>query len=331
MDNFDKKTFKVSRGFTYTYYTSPGNRNLPALLFQHGWPDQAAMWAGIASRLIDLDFPIVIPDMLGYAGSSKPTDPSAYTWNALTSDLIEILDAEGVGNVISVGHDWGSAAASRLYHYYTSRVVGLVNLNAAYMTPGRASWDLEALNSATEKEFGYPFFSYWSVFAAADGPAILKENVERLYHVMHGEGETMKKYFCGKNAMREYLTNGGEEIKLRAYAQDEGFKKEFIERFTRDGFEAPQCWYVAMNEDFQHKVDKHLPAAVDKVNVPALYIGAKDDAVCRPEAADALVEQGLLPDYTTTGLIDASHWVPCEKPEEVVVRLRPWLQQKFLQ
>jgi len=43
MDAFEKKTLKTSRGYTYTYYTSDGDKSLPALFFQHGWPDHAQM------------------------------------------------------------------------------------------------------------------------------------------------------------------------------------------------------------------------------------------------------------------------------------------------
>ena len=76
MDAFEKKTLKTSRGYTYTYYTSEGDRSLPTLFFQHGWPDHAEMWKGIAERLIDTKFPIIIPDLLGYDGTDKPTDPA---------------------------------------------------------------------------------------------------------------------------------------------------------------------------------------------------------------------------------------------------------------
>ena len=51
MDVFEKKTLKTSRGFTYTYYVADGDKSLPALFFQHGWPDHAAMWAQVASSL----------------------------------------------------------------------------------------------------------------------------------------------------------------------------------------------------------------------------------------------------------------------------------------
>jgi pimeloyl-ACP methyl ester carboxylesterase len=162
MEAFTKKTLKTSRGITYTYYTSPGSASLPTLLFQHGYPDHAAMWAQVATPLRSLNHPIIIPDMLGYDGTDKPTDPSAYTWDKMTNDMVEILDAEKAQNCISIGHDWGSAAASRLYNYHPERVVGLVNLNVTYTAPGRKPFNLDGANDMMEKVFGYRLFSYWS-------------------------------------------------------------------------------------------------------------------------------------------------------------------------
>ncbi|KAH7344325.1 Alpha/Beta hydrolase protein [Pyrenochaeta sp. MPI-SDFR-AT-0127] len=106
MDAFDKKTLKTSRGYTYTYYTASGDNSLPTLFFQHGWPDHAAMWKDVAGPLRSAKHPIIIPDMLGYDGTDKPTDPSAYKWDVMTKDLIEIIDNEGTDTAISIGHDW---------------------------------------------------------------------------------------------------------------------------------------------------------------------------------------------------------------------------------
>ena len=106
MDAYSKKTLKTSRGYQYTYYTHEGDRSLPTLLFLHGWPDNAAMWKDVAGPLQSLGHPMIIPDMLGYDGTDKPTDPAAYKWDGMTQDLIEIADKEGAKNIVSIGHDW---------------------------------------------------------------------------------------------------------------------------------------------------------------------------------------------------------------------------------
>lgn len=331
MDAFTKKTLRTSRGITYTYYTCSGNTSLPTLLFQHGFPDHAAMWADVASSLRPLNHPVIIPDMLGYDGTDKPTNPSAYTWDHMTNDMVEILNAEQVPKCISIGHDWGSAAASRLYNYHPERVVGLVNLNVAYTAPSRKPFDLDAANALMNKIFGYPSLSYWYLFTAPDGPALLSRDIEAMFNMMHDK-DGLKEFFCTPDTMRETLSGQKEPtFSLRPYAQDPAFKKAFLDRMARDGFEAPVCWYKAMTGNLQHQVDVKLPEGREIVNVPTLYIGCREDVVCRPEAMYESIKKGLLPQLEQADMIDAAHWATYEKPAEVVKRLEDWLKRKFAQ
>lgn len=328
MDRFEKKTLKTSRGYTYTYYVADGDKSLPTLVFHHGWPDHAAMWKDVATGLRSTNHPMIIPDMLGYDGTDKPTDPAEYRFDKMTKDIIEIIDAEGSPKVVSIGHDWGSSAASRLYNYYPDRVVGLINLNVPYMPPSGDEFDLDAFNTLTKETLGAPLFAYWSVFAAPDGPKILYDNLERTFNAQHSAGKEMAKLFTVPDGMRNYLTNGGPEFGLRKYAQDPVFKKTFIDRMRRDGFEGPQCWYVATKDNHQSAIEKTLPKDRMVVKVPALYLGATDDAVCRPEIMTPYKAQ-LLPKLEEAEMIDAAHWVPYEAPDEVVKRIAPWLKKTF--
>ena len=160
-----------------------------------------------------------------------------------------------------------------------------------------------------EKVFGYRLFSYWYLFTAPDGPKLLKEGLEKNFHMMHDK-DGLKEFFCTPDSMRNVLTGKTEPtFNLRPYAQDAEFKKTFIERMQRDGFEAPVCWYKATT----------------------LYIGCKQDIVCRPEAMYESIQKGLLPQLEQSEMIDAAHWVTYEKPAEVVSRLEEWLKRKFAQ
>ncbi|KAM0131789.1 hypothetical protein ACHAP3_006786 [Botrytis cinerea] len=328
MDAFEKKTLKTSRGYTYTYYTSEGDRSLPTLFFQHGWPDHAEMWKGIAERLIDTKFPIIIPDLLGYDGTDKPTDPAEYKWDVMTKDLIDIIDTEKVDKVISIGHDWGSVCAARLYNYHPERVVGCMFFNLGYSPPCREPFDLAEWNKTAEQAFGYGPWHYWYLFADPNGGKVLKDNVERLYSCIHGAGDSLKQYFCFPNVIRQHLTNSAPGPEVRAYAQDTKFRQDFIDRMRRDGFDAPQCWYRAFLEQ-QHLCDKNLPEGRDKVDVPVLYIGGKDDSVCRVEAMYPAIEQGWLPKLDQKPLLDAAHWTPYEKPEEAAGLIKEWLGKNY--
>jgi pimeloyl-ACP methyl ester carboxylesterase len=53
---------------------------------------------------INLPFPVLTLNFLGYGGTFKLTDVS-YNSKSMTGDLSEINDAEGVDKAIVVGHD----------------------------------------------------------------------------------------------------------------------------------------------------------------------------------------------------------------------------------
>lgn len=290
------------------------------------------MWEGIALRLQSsgVKHSMIIPDLLGYDGTSKPADMAEYRWDKMMADLIEIIDKEGHEKVISVGHDWGSVSASRLPNYYPDRVAGLILLNVAYLSPLREEFDLEKFNAMTEQVFGYPMYSYWYLFAGDDGPELLKNNLGRLFDVLHNNvPDGMKKFFCVKDAIKDYLEKGGEDMPLRSYAQDPHFKRNFIDRFSRDGFEGPQCWYKAFRFNVQYEVDKTLPKENDIINVPVFYIGCKEDPVCRPEGLLPAKQAGMLPDLEESPMIDSAHWVAYEKPEIAAQYMGDWLKKRY--
>lgn len=138
----------------------------------------------------------------------------------------------------------------------------------------------------------------------------------------------MKRFFCVQDAMRQHLTNSDPDPEIRPYAQDPKFRQDFIDRMRRDGFDAPQCWYRAFMEQ-QYSCDKDLPEGRNKVDVPVLYIGGKDDAACRAEAMYPAIQQGWLPKLDQKPLLDAAHWTPYEKPEEVAGLFKEWLGKNY--
>ena len=91
--------------------------------------------------------------------------------------MVDILDAEGVHKAIVVGHDWGSAIASRTAMGYSSRVLALVMVCAPYFKPG--PFDVEAMNKMTEQAFGKACFGYWEVFL--NEPELLTQHVSYLF------------------------------------------------------------------------------------------------------------------------------------------------------
>ena len=106
MDPSKSKTTQVSRGFTYNYYHVPSQDAKPAVLFCHGFPSYNKHWEKIATLLETEGYGVIVPDMLGYGGTDKPTETALYKHSAMCADVIDILDAESVGKAIAIGHDW---------------------------------------------------------------------------------------------------------------------------------------------------------------------------------------------------------------------------------
>lgn len=110
MDQLKKKEHDVSRGLHYRYYVSPASKadtSKPTLVLLHGWPDSADLWQFVVPHLLKTKCRLVIPDLLGAGGTSKPTDPAQFQVKKMSNDIIEILKTEGISqNIIPMGHDW---------------------------------------------------------------------------------------------------------------------------------------------------------------------------------------------------------------------------------
>ncbi|KAJ9661503.1 hypothetical protein H2198_001883 [Neophaeococcomyces mojaviensis] len=359
MDSFAHKALITSPySLTYSYYLSPSfneqittNPNLPVIMLLHGYPDDAHMWSGSMPHLQSLGYPIFAPDLLGFGGSSKPTDPRRYNYKTQASSLSQILDHESCHGrrIIPVGHDFGSGTAQRFYLYHRDRCIGLCLLSGAYQPPTPHHFSLWTANHETTKRFGYPQWSYWEFFTAPDAPELLRMNLDRFFEVNNGYYPSplpeengrdiwMREMFCVKNAMREYITRSGKyanyTVPLKPYPDLESVKRRFIERLSRDGLEGPVNYYISLANNTMLEDERELcekgPNGEDRrlVDVPVLHVGQTGDWVCRTDLMSNAKGQGLVPDCEEK-VIEAGHWCPYEKPKEVAEAVGEWLTRKF--
>ncbi|KAF8761744.1 Cyclin-like protein [Rhizoctonia solani] len=72
----------------------------------YGWRHQVKGWSQRGIRLI-------VPDTIGYTGSSQPTDPQEYSMKSQSDDLEELVRQAGVSEnekIVLVAHDWQVSA-----------------------------------------------------------------------------------------------------------------------------------------------------------------------------------------------------------------------------
>ncbi len=106
MDASLYKTATVSRGFTYHYYYSPAAKGKPTILFIHGFPSSSYDWRRQVEHFRPQGYGIIVPDILGVGGTSKPDNADAFRFALVARDIIDVLDAEGLKTIIGIGHDW---------------------------------------------------------------------------------------------------------------------------------------------------------------------------------------------------------------------------------
>jgi soluble epoxide hydrolase/lipid-phosphate phosphatase len=331
MESFQAKTCVTRRSLRYKYYVSPSGectKQHPALLFLHGFPDSAHLWSGVVATLCDLPNKIIIPDCLGYAGTDKPEATSLYAYKDQADDLVDILDGENAKSTIIIGHDWGSALAQRTYLHRRELFSAVILLNTAYMVPSSQPFDLAAVNELTEKTLGYPQFSYWEFFTAPDATEIIDGNLERMWQVLHGDvKDWMEKMFCVPNGMREFLLSS-ENVPLKPYASQPGWKDKFMQQFKADGFASALQMYKATASNIQSMSDAAIPKESLVIEVPTLFLICSGDAVCVPEMMNPAKDAGLVP-YLKEVSIESAHWSPMEKPDEVAAHIRTFVLDIF--
>ncbi len=94
-------------GSTYRYvHIRPTCKDLPYLLFLHGFPSSAYDWRHQIKFFREKGYGIIAPDLLGYGGTDKPAEVEAYRFKKIAEEVVQILDCERTRKVVGIGHDW---------------------------------------------------------------------------------------------------------------------------------------------------------------------------------------------------------------------------------
>jgi pimeloyl-ACP methyl ester carboxylesterase len=298
-------------------------------LLLHGYPDNAKLWEDLATKyLVPGGYGVIIPDLLGFDGSDKPTDPQMYNLIGLTNDFDEILKAEHTDRVIISGHDVGSSLATRFYNFHPECCVGLITLNIPVQSKPERPFVLEQFVSMLKKMLGYFPFEYFYLYSdPVNGPALLGDHIESLFTALHPESPASRRQvMCAPEGLKKWLEHD-KKGPVQAYATDK-IRKDFLSRFGRDGFAAPLCYYRALVGGVFYEQEKDLPAERYIIKVPYLFIAAMQDVICVPQAIEGPKKLGLTPKLTVEQ-VDAGHWCMLASPKEIGEIFIKWLKENY--
>ncbi|KAE8143433.1 Alpha/Beta hydrolase protein [Aspergillus pseudotamarii] len=302
---------------TYTYTHHPpsqenGNKHKPTILLLHGFPSTSYDWRHQIPYLSSLGYGVIAPDLLGYGGTSKPTDLAAYKTKSMAAEIISILDAEGVDKVHAVGHDTGCTLLSRLADYFPERLLSCVFLDVPYMRPGER-FDLDIVNTVTRDILGLERFGYVGFFAGEESGGLLDQFADSFFTLFYPHSPSLwTSHLCPTGAIEKWLRSD-HRAPLAPYITEEEFKTH--QNLLVGNHDSALNWYRALVSNINLE-DEEEANITPSLSIPVLLICPRKSELEVPG-----LEEGMRAvcagDLVVKRVSTEGHWVQLEAREEV--------------
>ena len=264
----------------------------PAVLMLHGYPETHAMWHKVAPALAR-DYTVVCADLRGYGDSSKPRglpDHSNYSKRAMARDMAEVMTALGHRRFHVVGHDRGGRVAHRLARDHGSRVRSLAVLDI--------SPTLRVFQN-TDMALARAFYHWFFLVQQAPMPERMIASMRRDY--------LLGRIGRGPNGLRDF---------------PEAVRREYLRCFDARGIHGScEDYRAAATIDLAHD----RKSMKKKLAMPVLALWAKHSPV--GSMFDCLADWREVARDVRGRALDCGHFLPEERPREVLRELRRFLAQ----
>ena len=315
-----------------THYLESGPTDGPLLIFVHGWPALSIMWRKQLEHFAGLGYRCVAPDMRGYGKSSAPRAHEEYALEHIVADMVELLHVLGAERAIWIGHDLGSAVVWAIAAHHPELCRAVASLCVPYFATGFAPATLVPLvdrNVYPEAKYpagqwDYQLF-YEREFEAAR--AAFEADVPATFKALFRAGSANER---GRPSPTARITRDGgwfggtgraPDVPRDPAVMSEAELAEYVTAFERSGFSGPDAWYAnnARNLEYAARVRGGT------LRLPVLFLHATYDVVC--ETVDSRLADPMRRDCTdlTERVVDAGHWMPRERPDDVNAAIESWL------
>ncbi|WP_410595612.1 alpha/beta fold hydrolase [Amycolatopsis sp. lyj-23] len=156
-------------------YEQAGRLDGTPVILLHGFPYDVRAYEEVASQLAAWNALVLAPYLRGFGETSFLTDTTMRSGQqaALGHDLVEFMDALGIGSAVLAGYDWGGRAACITAALHRERVRGLVTVD------GYNIQDIAVANEPTKPEWEQTLW-YQFYFHSERGRRGLDRNREAL-------------------------------------------------------------------------------------------------------------------------------------------------------
>ncbi|KAI6157882.1 Alpha/Beta hydrolase protein [Pisolithus tinctorius] len=316
------KKLKTTRGLTYNYLLVRAQAGRPTLLFMHGFPDTSHGWYHQIDHFRTKGYGLVVPDMLGYGGTDKPTDPAAFAHTAIAQDIVDILNAEGVESAFAIAHDWGSPIASILSIRHSERFLGFVFIAVPYGVPSKFP-PLELALKEQEKVYGRPVMGYWTFLTKDNAASKIEKNIESLLDVLYPADPEIWTTLVNIPGNLESFVVEGRRLASANYLPEIP-REQLKNLLVRGGMTGPLNWYNSMvqgvNDDIIDETEDIF------IRRPTLMALAKFDYVAIESYVTSSMQQYTPVELLTERRYDTGHWIHLEDPLRFNSDLEQWIE-----
>ncbi|THU93375.1 alpha/beta-hydrolase [Dendrothele bispora CBS 962.96] len=322
MDTSAYRTNKNSRGYIYRYHFTSPQGNHPVIVFIHGFPSTSYVWRYQIEFFKEKGYGLIVPDMLGYSGTSIVLETAAYKHSLLAKDLLDILDAEKIQQVIIIGHDWGSAIASRFVQLYSDRVIAAGFFAAGFSVPN-PKFDYETVLKFTKEKFGSDLIGYWDFFASEGADKIIEEHWDAFCGLVWADDpRTWDTHLSPRGAIKEYLLSGTVLPPASWYKEED--RQQQTNALLMGGFSGPLNYYKLLLSGLSNDDDATIPVEKYETDKPTFFGVAIEDfkaiiPVVKANFAKSC-KNATIKDFET------SHWPQLQAPDEVNKELLAWIE-----
>ena len=269
----------------------------PALLLLHGYPQSHVLWHKVAPQLID-DYRVIAPDMRGYGDSSKPAadpgDHTVYCKRTMAQDMVALMDDLGIGSWHVIGHDRGVRVGHRMALDHPDRVLSLTSLDVVAT---------QAVFDGMDAQLAMAFFHWVLMRQPHPVPETLIGNSVNFYFDFVMDRWCATEGAITPEAMAEYE---------RCFCNQEAVNATVAE-------------YRAAELDLEHdEADR-----IRKLECPVMVLWGGNTSK-RPGWQTGenmqVLDTWRARAFDVRGkALDCAHFVPEERPDEVVAELRAFL------
>ncbi|KUI71753.1 Fluoroacetate dehalogenase [Cytospora mali] len=270
------------------------NKDLPALLLLHGFPQTRHIWHRVAPHLT-ATHDVVLLDLRGYGASSKPGGVASYAKSAMARDCVAAMDQLGHRSFYICAHDRGARVGHKLCVDYPDRVNKAIFLDICPTL---------AMYASTDFDFAKAYFHWFLLIQPDPLPeTMILGNPRRVAEMFMGGRQAGGLSIFEEECFETYVGSLSDPATVHAMCQD------YRASATLDMEEQRKDLDEGRNIKCPLRVLWGKHGVIEKCF----------DAVAEWEK---VTEKGVKVDGYA---VDSGHYVPEQAPDQVISAIRDFL------